>query len=315
MLGPGGDAAVVRIRGTKKAIAVKTDCNGRYVYLDPRQGARIAVAESARNVACTGARPRAITNNLNFGNPKKPEVYHQLREAVAGIGEACRALSTPVTGGNVSLYNENPTGAVYPTPTIGMVGVVESVAHVTPAVITTAGDSIVLLGDPTDELGGSEYLARVHDVVAGAPPRCDLDGERRLVDALLEAIESAHVHSAHDCSDGGFAVALAECCIANRDAQFGAEVDLHAFKAIPSRALLFGEAQGRVIISTPAAEQVVAIARKHGVPATAVGRVIPAKTLTITTSEARLHANLGDLDDDYFETIPRIMSRPVSATS
>jgi phosphoribosylformylglycinamidine synthase len=315
MLGPGGDAAVVRIRGTKKAIAVKTDCNGRYVYLDPRQGARIAVAESARNVACTGARPRAITNNLNFGNPKKPEVYHQLREAVAGIGEACRALSTPVTGGNVSLYNENPTGAVYPTPTIGMVGVVESVAHVTPAVFTTAGDSIVLLGDPTDELGGSEYLARVHDVVAGAPPRCDLDGERRLVDALLEAIESAHVHSAHDCSDGGFAVALAECCIANRDAQFGAEVDLHAFKSVPSRALLFGEAQGRVIVSTPAAEQVVAIARKHGVPATAVGRVIPAKTLTITTSEARLHANLGDLDDDYFETIPRIMSRPVSATS
>ncbi|HET9425530.1 MAG TPA: phosphoribosylformylglycinamidine synthase subunit PurL [Gemmatimonadaceae bacterium] len=315
MIGPGGDAAVIRIRGTKKAIAVKTDCNGRYVYLDPRVGAQIAVAESARNVACTGARPKAITNNLNFGNPKKPEVYHQLREAVAGIGEACRALNTPVTGGNVSLYNENPTGAVYPTPTIGMVGVVESVDHVTPAMFTTAGDSIVLLGTPTDELGGSEYLARVHGVVAGAPPRCDLDAERRLIDALLEAIQSAHVHSAHDCSDGGFAVALAECCIANRDAQFGAEVDLHAFKSVPTRALLFGEAQGRVIVSTPAAEQVVAIARKHGVPATAVGRVIPAKTLAITTNDATLKANLSDLDDDYFETIPRIMSKPVSASS
>src|SRR6478672_2394014 len=139
MIGPGGDAAVIRVRGTKKAIAVKTDCNGRYVYLDPRIGAQIAVAESARNVACTGGRPRAITNNLNFGNPKKPETYYQLQQAVRGIGEACRALNTPVTGGNVSLYNENPTGAVYPTPTIGMVGVLESVDHVTPAMFTAAG--------------------------------------------------------------------------------------------------------------------------------------------------------------------------------
>jgi phosphoribosylformylglycinamidine synthase len=314
MVGPGGDAAVVRIRGTKKAIAVKTDCNGRYVYLDPRMGARIAVAESARNVACTGARPRAITNNLNFGNPKKPEVYHQLKEAVAGIGEACRALNTPVTGGNVSLYNENPTGAVYPTPTIGMVGVVESVDHVTPAVFTTAGDSIVLLGNPTPELGGSEYLARVHGIVAGPPPACDLEGEQKLVDALLEAIESAHIHSAHDCSDGGLAVAVAECCIANRDAQFGAEVDLHAFKSIPTRALLFGEAQGRIIVSTHFAEKVVGIAKKHGVPATVIGRVVPAKTLTITTNDATLQASLAELDDDYFETIPRIMSKPVASS-
>jgi phosphoribosylformylglycinamidine synthase len=314
MLGPGGDAAVIRIRGTNKAIAVKTDCNGRYVHLDPRVGAHIAVAESARNVACTGARPRAITNNLNFGNPKKPETYYQLQQAVRGIGEACRALSTPVTGGNVSLYNENPTGAVFPTPTIGMVGVVESVDHVTPAMFTAAGDSIVLLGDPTDELGGSEYLSRVHGIVAGAPPRCDLEGEKKLIDALLDSIQGAHVHSAHDISDGGFAVALAECCIANRDAQFGAEVDLKMFKGIPTRALLFGEGQGRVIVSTSAPDQVVALARKHGVPATVVGKVVAGKTLTIATADSTLTAQLADLDDDYFETIPRIMSKPVASS-
>src|SRR6058998_662633 len=174
VIGPGGDAAVLRLRGTNKAIAVKTDCNGRYVHLDPRVGAQIAVAESARNVACTGARPRAITNNLNFGNPRRPEVYFQLREAVAGMAEACNALETPVTGGNVSLYNENPSGAVYPTPVIGMVGVIDSLAHVTRSTFTTDGDAIVLLGDNTDELGGSEYLQRVHDEVIGPPPRVDL---------------------------------------------------------------------------------------------------------------------------------------------
>jgi phosphoribosylformylglycinamidine synthase subunit PurL len=314
MLGPGGDAAVIRVRGTNKAIAVKTDCNGRYVHLDPRIGAQIAVAESARNVACTGARPKAITNNLNFGNPKKPETYHQLQQAVRGIGEACRALNTPVTGGNVSLYNENPTGAVFPTPTIGMVGVAESVDHVTPAMFAAADDAIVLLGQPTDELGGSEYLARVHGIVAGAPPRCDLEGEKRLIDALLAAIESAHVHSAHDVSDGGFAVALAESCIANRDAQFGASVDLSAFKSIPSRALLFGEGQGRVIVSTVSPEKVVAIAQKHGVPAAIIGRVTTSKTLSIATADSNLEANLADLDDDYFETIPRIMSKPVASS-
>jgi phosphoribosylformylglycinamidine synthase II len=314
MLGPGGDAAVIRVRGTNKAIAVKTDCNGRYVHLDPRIGAQIAVAESARNVACTGARPKAITNNLNFGNPKKPETYYQLQQAVRGIGEACRALNTPVTGGNVSLYNENPTGAVFPTPTIGMVGVAESVDHVTPAMFTAAGDAIVMLGKPTDELGGSEYLARVHGIVGGPPPHCDLDAEKKLIDALLAAIESAHVHSAHDVSDGGFAVALAECCIANRDAQFGANVDLAGFKALPSRALLFGEGQGRVIVSTASADKVVAIAEKHGVPAAIIGKVTAEKKLIITTADTKLEANLADLDDDYFETIPRIMSKPVASS-
>src|SRR5512132_1836343 len=276
VVGPGGDAAVVRIRGTDRAIALKTDCNGRYVYLDPREGARIAVAEAARNVACAGARPMAITNNLNFGNPKRPEVYFQLREAVAGMKEACEALGTPVTGGNVSLYNENPTGAVYPTPVIGMVGLVDSLAHITRSAFTTPGDAIVLLGENTDELGGSEYLARIHGEVAGRPPRCDLARERAVVETLLEAIRDGTVRSAHDCAEGGLAVALAECVMMDRARPTSARVNLTPWRALPRRALLFGEAQGRVVVSTPDAAAVLAIASRHGVPARAIGEVTAA---------------------------------------
>src|SRR5262245_33309656 len=257
VIGPGGDAAVIRIRETDRAIACKTDCNGRYVYLEPRVGARIAVAEAARNVACTGARPMAITNNLNFGNPRRPEVYFQLREAVTGMGEACTALGTPVTGGNVSLYNENPQGAVYPTPVIGMIGLIDSVEHITRAHFQNERDVVILLGEPTSELGGSEYLSRIHGVVAGPPPSCDLEAERALIDTLLESIQSGFVHSAHDCSDGGLAVALAECCIMDRGAQRGALIDLTHWKDVSSRAVLFGEAQGRAIVTTPMPQTVL----------------------------------------------------------
>jgi phosphoribosylformylglycinamidine synthase len=314
VIGPGSDAAVVRIRGTDRAIALATDCNGRYVFLDPREGARIAVAEAARNVACSGGRPRAITNNLNFGNPKKPEVYHQLREAVAGIAEACTALDTPVTGGNVSLYNESPISSVYPTPVIGMVGVVESLQHVTGSHFTDDGDGIVLLGDNTAELGASEYLQRIHGVVAGAPPRCDLDAQRRLVEALLDAIASGAVRSAHDCSDGGLAVALAECVMLDRHRPTGATVDLSDWRDLPLRALLFGEAQGRVIVSTPDALDMLAIARRHGVAATTIGTVRAASgSLDITIGQRELRLPVARLADVYHETIPRIMQRSASA--
>ena len=314
VIGPGGDAAVVRIRGTDKALALKTDCNGRYAFLDPREGARIAVAEAARNVACSGGRPMAITNNLNFGNPKRPEVYFQLKEAVAGMGEACRALGTPVTGGNVSLYNENPSGAVYPTPVVGMVGLVESLAHVTRAPFSTDGDSIILLGDNTDEIGGSEYLQRIHGVVAGAPPRCDLPAERALVEALLEAIRAGAVRSAHDCADGGLAVALAECVMMDRPNPVGADVDLSRWSALPLRALLFGEAQGRVLVSTPDAAAVLAVAARHGVPAAVIGTVREASsTLVLIVGERRFSARVAQLADTYHEAIPRIMQRGASA--
>jgi phosphoribosylformylglycinamidine synthase subunit PurL len=298
VVGPGGDSAVVRIRGTDKAIALKTDCNGRYAFLDPREGARIAVAEAARNVACS----------------KRPEVYFQLKEAVAGMGEACRALGTPVTGGNVSLYNENPTGAVYPTPVVGMVGLVESLAHITRSAFSDDGDSIVLLGENTDEIGGSEYLQRIHGVVAGAPPRCDLDAERALIEALLDAIRSGTVRSAHDCADGGLAVALAECVMMDRANQTGAEIDLSRWSSLPLRALLFGEAQGRVVVSTPDAVALLAIAARHGVPATTIGTVRRGSgKLGISIGERHIVAHVSQLADTYHEAIPRIMQRSASA--
>jgi phosphoribosylformylglycinamidine synthase len=314
VVGPGGDAAVVRIRGTDRAIALKTDCNGRYVFLDPREGARIAVAEAARNVACAGGRPMAITNNLNFGNPKRPEVYFQLREAVAGMKEACEALGTPVTGGNVSLYNENPAGAVYPTPVIGMVGLVDSLAHVTRSAFTVSGDAVVLLGENTDELGGSEYLVRIHGEVAGRPPRCDLARERAVIDALLEAIRDGTVRSAHDCAEGGLAIALAECVMMERARPTSARIDLSAWRSLPRRALLFGEAQARVVVSTPDPEAVLAIAARHDVPARVIGEVTAASApFTITVGDTTIAVAVSALAESYHEAIPRVMSRTASA--
>jgi phosphoribosylformylglycinamidine synthase II len=316
VVGPGSDAAVLRVRGTQKALALKTDGNGRYVYLDPRMGGRIAIAEAARNVACAGGRPLAITNNLNFGNPRRPEVYYQLREAIAGIAEACQALGTPVTGGNVSLYNESPTGAIYPTPVIGMVGLIDSLAHVTRAPFTHDGDSIVLFGEPSEVLGGSEYLYRIHGVVAGTPPSCDLLAEQRLIDALLAAIRSGHVRSAHDVSDGGLAVALAECVVLPRERTIGADVDLSAWSDLPLRALLFGEAQGRVILSTPRPLEVLAIAERFGVSARAVGHVrADSASLEIVVGARHIVAPVSRLARAYHDAIPVLMSQAAAATT
>ncbi len=315
VVGPGGDAAVIRVRGSKKGLALKVDCNGRYCYLEPKMGARIAVAESARNVACAGGRPKAVTNNLNFGNPKRPEVYHQLKEAVAGMKEACEVLGTPVTGGNVSLYNEHPGGAVYPTPVIGMVGVLESLDHATPAAFQAEGDAIILLGEPTDELGGSEYLHTIHGVVAGAPPRCDLNAEKALIEALLAGITSGSVKSAHDCSDGGLGVALAECTMMNRDQMRGAEVDLSLWSALPVRALLFGEAQGRVVVTSAKPAEVLAATKKHGVPAARIGTVRGTSKLQIKIGAKQCEAPLGDLAAAYHEAIPRIMARTAAVNT
>lgn len=314
VIGPGGDAAVVRLRGTSKALALTVDCNGRYVYLDPRVGARIAVAEAARNVACTGARPMAITNNLNFGNPKRPEVYFQLREAIAGMGEACIALGTPVTGGNVSLYNEYPGGAVYPTPVIGMVGLIDDLAHITRSTFRQAGHAVVLLGQPTPELGGSEYLARVHGLVAGAPPLCDLAQERATIDLLLAAIAAGLISSAHDCSDGGLAVALAECAMGNRASMLGADIDLSRWASIPLRALLYGEAQGRIVVTTPEPARLHALATGTGVWVTGIGTVTRGASLRITVGPRKMTARLEQLAAAYHDAIPAIMARPAVAS-
>jgi phosphoribosylformylglycinamidine synthase len=270
---PGSDAAVVRIKGTNRGLAVKTDCNGRYVYLNPRMGAKIAVAESARNVVCSGGKPVAITNCLNFGNPYKPEVFWQFEEAIAGITEACLALNTPVTGGNVSFYNENPQGAVYPTPVIGMLGIVENLQHHTTAWFKDDGDLIVLLGENRGEIGGSEYLKIQFGKVAGDSPQLYLDFEKRLQAACLKAIQSGLLQSAHDVSDGGIGVALAECCFLNPNKKLGARIDLKMH--LRSDFILFGEDPSRIIVSVKGTNmaKLKHVCDLESVPLTAIGTV------------------------------------------
>ncbi|HEX6751693.1 MAG TPA: phosphoribosylformylglycinamidine synthase subunit PurL [Longimicrobium sp.] len=308
VVGPGGDAAVLRLRGTSKAVAVTVDCNGRYVHLNPYRGGHIAVAEAARNLVCTGALPRAVTDNLNFGNPLKPEVYFQMSEALRGIGEACAAFETPVTGGNVSLYNENPRGAIYPTPTIGMVGIVEDVAHVTTAAFKAEGDAIVLAGTNTDELGGSEYLKVIHGLVAGDAPRIDLAAESRLQRGVLAAIRSGLVRSAHDTAEGGLAVAIAESAFAAGADPFGVDVALD--DALPANALLFGEAQGRVVLSCePAKEaELIRCLEIHGVPAKRIGTVgARGGVFRVATRDVEIRDSSTALRDVYENAIPRRM--------
>jgi len=244
---PGSDAAVVRIKGTRKAVAMSVDCNSRYCLLDPYVGAMIAVVEGARNVVCAGARPLAITDCLNFGNPEKPEVMWQFQSAIEGIRDACLALDVPVISGNVSFYNETNGRSIAPTPTIGTVGLLDDVAKHTTQWFKTEGDIVALLGVTREEVGGSEYMALAHGQVRGAPPWIDLDVERRVQQLCREAIGEDLVRSAHDIAEGGLAVALAECCVTAPGAGLGAVLQLEG--AIRPDALLFGESQSRIVLS------------------------------------------------------------------
>ncbi|MFU1796785.1 phosphoribosylformylglycinamidine synthase subunit PurL [Paenibacillus azoreducens] len=241
---PGSDAAVITIRGTRKGLAMTTDCNGRYVYLDPEVGGKIAVSEAARNIVCSGAEPLAITDNLNFGSPEKPDIFWQMERAVDGMAEACRVLDTPVIGGNVSLYNENASGAIYPTPVVGMVGLLHDTDHITTQGFKQEGDVIFLLGETKAELGGSEFQYAVHGVTEGRPPMLDLVTEKKLLAGVLGAIQSGLVQSAHDLSEGGLAVALAESCISG---SIGAQVSLST--ELRSDLALFSESQSRILLS------------------------------------------------------------------
>lgn len=247
VVGPGCDSAVIYIKGTNKAIATKTDCNGRYVYLNPNEGTKIAVAESARNVVCSGGLPLGVTNCLNFGNPYKPEVYWQFAQAIAGMGEACRKFDTPVTGGNVSFYNESPDASVYPTPVIGMVGIIDNVKNITTSYFKNEDDLIYVLGEDFEEIGGSEYLAVEHKIVAGKIPTLNMDTELALQKTVLSLIEKGLINSAHDISEGGIMIAAVECCIINRDKPVGAEISIQ----IKTREdfSLFSESQSRVIVT------------------------------------------------------------------
>ncbi len=251
--GPGAsDSGVIRIKETNKGLAMKTDCNGRYVYLNPRRGGQIAVAEAARNVVCSGAKPMAITNCLNFGNPYKPEMYWTFKEALAGMGEACRIFNTPVTGGNVSFYNENPDGAVFPTPVIGMLGLIEDVKnHVMTPGFKKENDYIFYIGAEREGLGGSEYLHVIHELTTGDAPELDLDFEARLQKSLLESIQNEIINAAHDISDGGLAITLAEMGIF---AGLGCEITLEELGE-DLHQILFSEAQSGVVIACPVDEK------------------------------------------------------------
>jgi phosphoribosylformylglycinamidine synthase len=305
---PGADAGVIRIRGTRRAVAATTDCNGRFVYLRPKTGAMIAVAEAARNLVCVGAVPTAITNNLNFGNPLKPHIYFQLREAVLGMAEACEIFETPVTGGNVSLFNETDGRAIYPTPVIGMVGIVEDVDKLVRPWFRRPGDDIVLLGENGGELGGSEYLYVTADLVAGEPPSIDLEHERALQRAVLKMIDDGLLESAHDCSEGGVACALAEAALGDGERPLGVSVTLE--DALRPVQTLFAESQGRIVVSCDPSrtDEVLRVAQLHDVPARRIGGVSAAEDgFRIELRGASVEADLATMADAFFGALPRIM--------
>ena len=273
---PGLGAGVVRVKGTGRALAFSVDGNGRYCYLDPAEGGRLAVAEAARNVACAGAVPIGATNCLNFGNPERPEIMWQFAQAVDGIAEACRALGVPITGGNVSLYNETDGQAIYPTPVLGVVGLIDDATRVLTRVFPAGGLEIVLFGDAAGELGGSEYLSVAHGLVRGRPAAVNLDREGALQTLLVDAARDRLIRSAHDCAEGGLAVTLAECCV--ESGGVGAQIELSVpvgpddrFRLVRA---LFGEAPSRVVVSAPPGERdrLLARARALSVPATVIGQ-------------------------------------------
>ncbi|MBU0895008.1 MAG: phosphoribosylformylglycinamidine synthase subunit PurL, partial [Candidatus Omnitrophica bacterium] len=270
MVGAGSDAAIIKVKGTKKALAISVDCNGRYCYLDPYNGAMMAVAEAARNVTCAGGRPLGLTDGLNFGNPMKPENYWQFEKCIEGLSAAGKALDIPVISGNVSFYNENPKGPIDPTPLIGIVGLIKDASLAVTQNFKNNGDAIVLLGENTSDLSGSEYLYLVHHMKKGSP-QIDIAREKAVQEACLEAIEAGLVNSAHDCSEGGLAVALGESCITNKNKMIGASIKLDG--KIRKDAVLFGEAPSRIIVSVgrknlAALEK---IAKKHSIPYSVLG--------------------------------------------
>jgi phosphoribosylformylglycinamidine synthase subunit PurL len=313
VIAPGGDAGVIRVRDAAFGIAVTTDCNSRYVLLDPYEGGKAAVAEAARNIACTGARPLGITDCLNFGSPERPAVFHQFREACRGIADACRALDTPVTGGNVSFYNESPTGAVDPTPVVGMVGLLSRADRAVPSAARAPEDAVFALGETRVELGGSQLWEAVHGFVGGEPPRVDLAAERRLVDYLATAAERGLLRSAHDCSQGGLGVTLAEVAMGSpyADTGFGLDVDLTAYcSPLPALDLLFSESHGRAVITChpERSAAVAALAQELGVPAWRVGSVGERDgVVRLRLRDALVEHPVDRLRQVYFSSLPRRM--------
>ncbi|EKF36840.1 phosphoribosylformylglycinamidine synthase subunit PurL [Bacillus xiamenensis] len=301
VVAPGSDAGVLRIRGTKKALAMTTDCNARYLYLDPEVGGKIAVAEAARNIVCSGARPLAVTDNLNFGNPEKPEIFWQIEKSADGISEACRTLSTPVIGGNVSLYNESNGTAIYPTPVIGMVGLVEDTAHITTQSFQQAGDVIFVIGETKEEFAGSELQKMTEGRIYGKAPEIDLDVELARQEALLAAIQNGLVQSAHDVSEGGLGVALAESTFGTKGLGADIQIDLN------SAALLFSESQSRFVVTVkPENREAFAAAVKD---AKEVGTVTNDGVFSVKNQEGQqwIHAAVNELERAWKGAIPCLL--------
>jgi len=307
------DAAVLRVKGSGMGVAATSDCNPRFVYLDPYTGAAAAVAEAARNLACVGATPLAITDNLNFGNPHEPGVYYQLQQAVQGIADACRALNTPVTGGNVSLYNQYTEGerkvAIHPTPTIGMVGVLPDIGQRATLNLKAGPHTLYLLGQHATTIGASQYLETVHGLEAGQVPELDLDLEKRVIGGTLALIRAGLTDTAHDCSEGGLAVALAEMAIAGRQ---GLKVMLDAPEGTRPDALLFGEAHSRVIVAVPLGRETEAQAVLDSleVPYTALGDSLPGGdrvAISVTGANVQLSVNLETLSAAFETPLKEIL--------
>ena len=303
--GPGGAAAVIRLKGTQKGLAMSTDCNGRYVYLNPRMGGQIAVVESARNVVCSGGEPLAITNCLNFGNPQDPEIYWQFKEAVTGIGEACRALNTPVTGGNVSFYNETGDTAVYPTPVIGMVGLLENINQSTTIEFKGAGDFIVTLGALNGCLGGSEYLRTIHGKIQGPIPHLNLELEMGIQELCLEAIKKGIIKSAHDLSDGGLAVNISESIVHSKQG-VGARLDV--VRKLQNNELLFGECQSVIVVTLEesALYELILLAQKLDMHTQTIGRVTDTNSLVIND---QINISRIKMENAYFNSLEKIMTQ------
>lgn len=302
---PGSDAGVVMIRGTRKAIAMSADCNSGYVYLDPYHGGAIAVAEAARNVVCSGAKPLAVTDNLNYGSPEKPEIFWQLKQSAEGISAACRQLDAPVISGNVSLYNENDGEAIYPTPTIGVVGLIEDQDHITTQSFKKEGDVILLLGNTEAEIGGSEYQKLRIGRIEGRPPQIDLEMEQKVQQATLEAIRAGLVQSAHDCAEGGLAIAIAESAIGGG---LGAAIDLKT--DLRADLALFSESQSRIVLSVSPqhARQVKQLAEKHGAPCVELGLVGANKLIMKVNGAAIIDQPLSDAEAAWKDAIPCLMT-------
>lgn len=303
---PGHDAALIRVKGTNKGIAVSTDCNSLYCYLDPFEGGKIAVAEAGRNVACSGAKPLGVTNCLNFGNPMKPEIFWQFRKCVEGMTAACNAFETPVTGGNVSFYNENPTGAIFPTPTVGMVGVIEDISKRVPSFFQNEGDIIFLCGETLNEIGASHYLMIEHGLEKGSVPRLDLKKESALQNFLVEAAQQSLLTSAHDLSEGGLAVTLAEATFGKKIGVVADHLDLIPNGSdLRQDAIYFGETQSRVIVSVRPKnkEALIQLVQKYGLPVVQIGKTGGDKIVI----GDRIQLSIQEASTVFNQAIPRRM--------